>query len=185
MENHNSVLGIREYALGKGASACAVDIEEAANQPGQLASSGPFIKVKPRTVQTRNTSKLQNEESRGDACNLFAFPSECNFTGLRFNLDLVNLIKENNEATLEGTPFAKSKRWMVLIDAAKGCATQPPNLSEFPADFVVMSFYKMLPNCLKRLTLVEALLLLQLLTLTLLKEGKRWRSFLRMVLLRS
>lgn len=65
MENHNSVLGIREYALGKGASACAVDIEEAANQPGQLASSGPFIKVKPRAVQTRNTSKLQNEESRG------------------------------------------------------------------------------------------------------------------------
>ncbi|XP_013587006.1 PREDICTED: molybdenum cofactor sulfurase isoform X1 [Brassica oleracea var. oleracea] len=143
MENHNSVLGIREYALGKGASACAVDIEEAANQPGQLASSGPFIKVKPRAVQTRNTSKLQNEESRGDACNLFAFPSECNFTGLRFNLDLVNLIKENNEAILEGTPFAKSKRWMVLIDAAKGCATQPPNLSEFPADFVVLSFYKL------------------------------------------
>ncbi|CAN7098649.1 unnamed protein product [Brassica rapa subsp. narinosa] len=139
MENHNSVLGIREYALGKGASACAVDIEEAANQP----SSGPFIKVKPRAVQRRNTSQLQNEESRGDACNLFAFPSECNFTGLRFNLDLVNLIKENNEATLEGTPFAKSKRWMVLIDAAKGCATQPPNLSEFPADFVVMSFYKL------------------------------------------
>ncbi|KAJ0257164.1 Molybdenum cofactor sulfurase [Hirschfeldia incana] len=143
MENHNSVLGIREYALGKGSSACAVDIEEAANQPGQLASSGPLIKVKHRAVQRRNTSKLQNEESRGDACNLFAFPSECNFTGLRFNLDLVNLIKENSEATLEGTPFAKSKRWMVLIDAAKGCATQPPNLSEFPADFVVMSFYKL------------------------------------------
>ncbi|CAH8381281.1 unnamed protein product [Eruca vesicaria subsp. sativa] len=143
MENHNSVLGIREYALGQGASACAVDIEEAADQPGQLASSGPSIKVKPRAVQTRNTSKLQKEESRGDACNLFAFPSECNFTGLRFNLDLVNLIKEKNEATLEGTPFAKSKRWMVLIDAAKGCATHPPNLSEFPADFVVMSFYKL------------------------------------------
>lgn len=65
MENHNSVLGIREYALGLGASACAVDIEEAANQPGQLASSGPSIKVKHRAVQMRNTSKLQKEESRG------------------------------------------------------------------------------------------------------------------------
>lgn len=32
--------------------------------------------------------------------------------------------------------------WMVLIDAAKGCVTQPPDLSKFPADFVVMSFYK-------------------------------------------
>jgi molybdenum cofactor sulfurtransferase len=47
MENHNSVLGIREYALAQGASACAVDIEEAANQPGQLTNSGPSIKEMP------------------------------------------------------------------------------------------------------------------------------------------
>ncbi|KAF8412741.1 hypothetical protein HHK36_000710 [Tetracentron sinense] len=32
--------------------------------------------------------------------------------------------------------------WKVLIDAAKGCATQPPDLASFPADFVVISFYK-------------------------------------------
>lgn len=31
---------------------------------------------------------------------------------------------------------------MVLIDAAKGCATEPPNLDVYPADFVVCSFYK-------------------------------------------
>ena len=31
---------------------------------------------------------------------------------------------------------------MVLIDAAKGCATKPPDLSKYPADFVVISFYK-------------------------------------------
>lgn len=35
-------------------------------------------------------------------------------------------------------------RWMVLIDAAKGCVTQPPDLSKYPVDFVVMSFYKVL-----------------------------------------
>ncbi|AAG10824.1 Similar to molybdopterin cofactor sulfurase [Arabidopsis thaliana] len=143
MENHNSVLGIREYALAQGASACAVDIEEAANQPGQLTNSGPSIKVKHRAVQMRNTSKLQKEESRGNAYNLFAFPSECNFSGLRFNLDLVKLMKENTETVLQGSPFSKSKRWMVLIDAAKGCATLPPDLSEYPADFVVLSFYKL------------------------------------------
>jgi molybdenum cofactor sulfurtransferase len=39
--------------------------------------------------------------------------------------------------------FIRSKRWMVLIDAAKGCATLPPDLSEYPADFVVLSFYKL------------------------------------------
>lgn len=33
---------------------------------------------------------------------------------------------------------------MVLIDAAKGCATEPPDLSKYKADFVVMSFYKVI-----------------------------------------
>jgi selenocysteine lyase/cysteine desulfurase len=33
---------------------------------------------------------------------------------------------------------------MVLIDAAKGCATEPPNLTVYPADFVVCSFYKVI-----------------------------------------
>lgn len=33
-------------------------------------------------------------------------------------------------------------RWMVLVDAAKGSATDPPDLARYPADFVVFSFYK-------------------------------------------
>ncbi|RDX99355.1 Molybdenum cofactor sulfurase, partial [Mucuna pruriens] len=32
---------------------------------------------------------------------------------------------------------------MVLIDAAKGCATVPPDLSKYPTDFVAISFYKL------------------------------------------
>ena len=43
----------------------------------------------------------------GDAYNLFAFPSECNFSGLRFSLDLVKIIKEDSERILEGSPFCK------------------------------------------------------------------------------
>ena len=33
-------------------------------------------------------------------------------------------------------------RWRVLLDAAKGAATSPPDLSRFPADFVALSYYK-------------------------------------------
>lgn len=33
-------------------------------------------------------------------------------------------------------------RWFVLVDAAKGCSTDPPDLARYPADFVVFSFYK-------------------------------------------
>ncbi|KAK4398729.1 Molybdenum cofactor sulfurase [Sesamum angolense] len=78
MENHNSVLGIREYALKEGAAAIAVDIED-----GKSA-----IQIIPHFTE-------------------------------------------------------ESGRWMVLIDAAKGSATSPPDLSKYKADFVVVSFYKL------------------------------------------
>ncbi|KAI3748167.1 hypothetical protein L6452_11075 [Arctium lappa] len=32
--------------------------------------------------------------------------------------------------------------WMVLLDAAKGCSIDSPDLSKYKADFVVISFYK-------------------------------------------
>ncbi|KAF3433346.1 hypothetical protein FNV43_RR24448 [Rhamnella rubrinervis] len=70
-----------------------------------------------------------------DEHNLFAFPSECNFSSLRFNLDMVKIKKEDSKRILEGSPFC-NRKWMVLIDAAKGCTTEL-------TDFVVISFYKM------------------------------------------
>ncbi|XP_057988840.1 molybdenum cofactor sulfurase isoform X1 [Hevea brasiliensis] len=134
MENHNSVLGIREYALSQGAAAFAVDIESPVHHDG--------IKVSLHPVQRRYEAEFMEGEPMGDAYNLFAFPSECNFSGFRFSLELVKLIKDNSERILGGSQFCKGS-WMVLIDAAKGCATQPPDLSKYPADFVVISFYKL------------------------------------------
>lgn len=140
MENHNSVLGIREYALTQGAAACAVDIEETANCGNGDKTSFP-VKVLQHPIQRRNEVKSWEEEPKGDAFNLFAFPSECNFSGSRYSLELVNFIK-NAPETEKGSPLSKGS-WMVLIDAAKGCATEPPDLSKYKADFVVLSFYKL------------------------------------------
>ncbi|KAK9004716.1 hypothetical protein V6N11_042174 [Hibiscus sabdariffa] len=142
MENHNSVLGLREYALSQGAAAFAVDINEAVDQDGASRNSLTSVKVSQHSVQRRNEAKVLEGAAIGDAYNLFAFPSECNFSGMRFGLDLVNIVKQNAEIFLEGSPYSKG-RWMVLIDAAKGCATRPPDLSLYPADFVVISFYKL------------------------------------------
>lgn len=142
MENHNSVLGLREYALNQGAAAFAVDINEAVDQDGASRSSLTSCKVLQHPVQIRNEAKVLEGELTGDAYNLFAFPSECNFSGMRFSLDLVNNVKQNAEKILEGSPYSKG-HWMVLIDAAKGFAAQPPDLSLYPADFVVISFYKL------------------------------------------
>ncbi|THG16873.1 hypothetical protein TEA_020607 [Camellia sinensis var. sinensis] len=150
MENHNSVLGIREYvdhnfsryALNKGATAFAIDIEEAAHVGVGFRSPVSSIKVLRHHIQRRNEARILAEELTGNAFNLFAFPSECNFSGSRFSLDLVNIIKDDSERVLEGSPYCKG-RWMVLLDAAKGCATEPPDLSKYQADFVIISFYKL------------------------------------------
>ncbi|CAN6173194.1 unnamed protein product [Urochloa humidicola] len=143
IENHNSVLGIREYALSKGATVSAVDVEEVVD-PSKNHGSGLF-KVSKHSNQRRgddvplhNYQNGRQTASSGNNLNLFALPSECNFSGHKFNLSLVKLIKEGK---FLGTSQQQGQ-WMVLIDAAKGCTTEPPNLTVYPADFVVCSFYK-------------------------------------------
>ncbi|KAL5073402.1 hypothetical protein RYX36_012386 [Vicia faba] len=138
MENHNSVLGIREYALGQGAAAIAVDIEDVPPRLEEEFST----KMSLHQAQRRKVAGLQEGEPTGDVYNLFAFPSECNFSGLRFDLDLAKIIKEDSSRIL-GTSVCKNGRWLVLIDAAKGSATTPPDLSKYPVDFVALSFYKL------------------------------------------
>ncbi|XP_054814716.1 molybdenum cofactor sulfurase isoform X2 [Prosopis cineraria] len=134
MENHNSVLGIREYALDQGASAIAVDIEEDMH-PG-ISGDTISVRISPHQVQRRKGYGLQEQEPAGDVYDLFAFPSECNFSGLRFSLDLVRIIKEDSRRILGDSSFCKNGQWKVLIDAAKGCSTKPPDLSKYPADFM-------------------------------------------------
>ncbi|XP_021306239.1 molybdenum cofactor sulfurase isoform X2 [Sorghum bicolor] len=136
--------GIR-YALSKGATVSAVDVEEVVD-PSNNHESDRFFKVSKHSNQRRGDDLLLHNYQNGSLTaisgnnlNLFAFPSECNFSGHKFNLNLVKLIKEG-----KFMDFSSQQRgqWMVLIDAAKGCTTEPPNLSLYPADFVVCSFYK-------------------------------------------
>nr|CAD1834558.1 unnamed protein product [Ananas comosus var. bracteatus] len=145
MENHNSVLGIREYALNKGATALAVDIEEVEPHDLRDETHESSIRILKHAVQRRVEDlvpqNLQNGKLSGNVYNLFAFPSECNFSGQKFPLDLVKVIKEDGGKIL-GVPSHQRNCWMVLIDAAKGCSTEPPDLATYPADFVIFSFYK-------------------------------------------
>ncbi|KAH9288390.1 hypothetical protein KI387_032507, partial [Taxus chinensis] len=145
MENHNSVLGIREYALDKGATAIAVDIEDmewdSRNQDSGICSNRvPKFKFRSRQRRLKQTS--QDEMSNRDVYHLFAFPLECNFSGKKFDLNLVKMIQEGRHVDGMESAATCRGRCMVLLDAAKGCGTQPPDLLKFPVDFVVLSFYK-------------------------------------------
>ncbi|RYQ85529.1 hypothetical protein Ahy_B10g105095 isoform C [Arachis hypogaea] len=129
------------YALGQGAASIAVDIEE--NEAPGVSGENIAMKISPHQVQRRKVAGLLEGKPDGHVYNLFAFPSECNFSGLRFDLDLVKIIKEHSSRDLGISSVCKNGQWMVLIDAAKGCATMPPDLSKYPADFVSISFYKL------------------------------------------
>ncbi|KAG9439484.1 hypothetical protein H6P81_019649 [Aristolochia fimbriata] len=144
VENHNSVLGIREYALNHEAAALAVDIEEAVETGGSdNRLNQTSVNMIQHPVQRRVfPGQVPNSTQSGTVYNLFAFPSECNFSGTKFDLNLVNVIKKYPGRVLGNSPFCRGQ-WMVLIDAAKGCGTQPPDLTLFPADFAILSFYKM------------------------------------------
>ncbi|KAK9150975.1 hypothetical protein Syun_009284 [Stephania yunnanensis] len=146
-ENHNSVLGMREYALSQGAVAFAVDIEEVECGSGLLGDDCSSVWMSPHAAQRRSTARDFDEAPKADSIghvyNLFAFPSECNFSGVKYSPDLANIVKQDHHNALEGSPYCRGS-WMVLIDAAKGSATEPPDLTSFPADFVVISFYKAL-----------------------------------------
>ncbi|KAI4363608.1 hypothetical protein MLD38_019803 [Melastoma candidum] len=136
VENHNSVLGIREYALQQGASACAIDIENPDN------SCTGSLKITRHPLQRRC---FLNDKAPGGACSLLAIPSECNFSGTKLSTDHVIAVKEDFRRQIEGHNYHRldNHKLLVLVDAAKGCATEKLDLRSCDIDFVVISFYKM------------------------------------------
>jgi molybdenum cofactor sulfurtransferase len=133
-DNHNSVIGIREVAALHGASTQCIhpsDIQITSTEK-QLSPPSPSL---PSLLKEKKLTQ-----------HLFAFPLESNFSGTRYSEDLVLAIQNQTLEILPDSTTANSTssngKWRVLVDAAKACATHPPNLSTYPADFVVLSYYK-------------------------------------------
>ncbi len=110
-DNHNSVNGIREFARAKGAA----------------------ISYAPLVMPDLRLDLARLETSLGEAdpaqSNLFAYPAQSNFSGVKHPLDLV--------------ANAQSKGWRVLLDAAAFVPTSRLDLTAAQPDFVTLSFYKM------------------------------------------
>ncbi len=110
-DNHNSVNGIREFAKAKGAE---VDY-------------APLVAPELRLDRKRLDSLFENADAA--RANLFAYPAQSNFTGVKHPLELVTR--------------AKAKGWDVLLDVAAFVPTSRLDLSAVRPDFVTVSFYKM------------------------------------------
>ena len=110
VDNHNSVNGIREFACRGGA---AVDYSP---------MTFPELRIE-RAALTAFLAKA------GAGDNLFAFPAQSNFSGVKHPLDLVG--------------EAQSLGWDVLLDAAAFVPTNRLDLGVVKPEFVSVSFYKM------------------------------------------
>lgn len=110
-DNHNSVNGIREFAVARGAT----------------------LSYAPLTIPDLRLDRPALDALLGEAdpaaTNLFAYPAQSNFSGVRHPLELVRV--------------ARSKGWDVLLDAAAFVPTSRLDLRVVQPDFVSVSFYKM------------------------------------------
>ncbi len=110
-DNHNSVNGIREFARAKGATIHYAPL------------AMPDLRL---DVARVDTLLGQADPARP---NLFAYPAQSNFSGVKHPLDLI--------------AKAQSKGWRVLLDAAAFVPTSRLDLTAAQPDFVTLSFYKM------------------------------------------
>jgi len=114
-DNHNSVNGVRQYALAKGAT-----VEYA-------GLTFPELRLDRDDVLARLAGT--GAPQRSGAPRLFAFPAQSNFSGVKHPLEFV----------AEAHRFG----WDVLLDAAAFAPTNRLDLEAVQPDFVSISFYKM------------------------------------------
>ncbi|KAG2483027.1 hypothetical protein HYH03_018058 [Edaphochlamys debaryana] len=119
-ENHNSVLGVREYALKAGGSFQAVNESFVERWAVRGDASGDH-----NPANTRFPAPTYS---------LFVYPAEDNFAGVKYPLEWVRAIQSRS---------SDSHRWLVMVDAAAFVPTQPLDLNRTPVDFLDLSFYKM------------------------------------------
>jgi molybdenum cofactor sulfurtransferase len=110
-DNHNSVNGIREFAKVRGAHVTYV----------------PLIKPNLRIDREKLDGIIDSVDM--DTNNLFAFPAQSNYSGVKHPLDLIEQ--------------AHSKGMDVLLDAAAYVPTSRLDLDVVKPEFVALSFYKM------------------------------------------
>ena len=130
-QNHNSVLGIREVAMDQGAQFLAIpEAEMADDKCNHFFGGAPCAAGKTR----RHVLLTEFPET---TYNLFAFPAEDNYAGVKYPLDWITMFHEKSRGE------AGTGKWLVLLDAAAFVPTNTLDLHTYPADFVSVSFYKM------------------------------------------
>ncbi|CAH0729350.1 unnamed protein product, partial [Brenthis ino] len=125
LDNHTSVIGLRELAEEKNADVINISHKEF------LSSLKPIHESK----TCHNKSNKSNT--------LLAYPAQNNFNGFKYPVDCISNIKKGClNGFLKKQLCAVNCNWYILLDAASFVATSNLDLSITQPDFVCMSFYK-------------------------------------------
>ncbi|KAH7650008.1 cysteine desulfurase selenocysteine lyase-like PLP dependent transferase superfamily [Cryptosporidium bovis] len=122
--NHNSVLGIREYTTLFGAEFKALSYSDV---------EYILSRRKKSAVNNHLVNDLLNHKYE-DYC-LFAFPGKDNFAGEKYPLSWIKDVQNYG--------LSDNCEWKVLLDAAALVPTERLDMNKYPADFAVVSFYKL------------------------------------------
>mmetsp|Transcript_24514 Transcript_24514/g.58276 ORF Transcript_24514/g.58276 Transcript_24514/m.58276 type:complete len:692 (-) Transcript_24514:359-2434(-) len=125
-ENHNSVLGQRQYALAHGASFQAVDED--------WVDTWLFGDNSESQDIDESLASPPGDGAEEPVYSLFAFPGEDNFAGVKYPLEWIHGVRAKS---------TENTKWFSMLDAAAFVHAQPLDLTAYPADFVSISFYKM------------------------------------------
>lgn len=110
-DSHTSVLGMREVVNTKNVTCIERDDFLARN----------FVK------------EIARQNFDGNS--LCVFPAQCNFSGFKYPLDMINCVLETRLREGNG-------KWYVCLDAASFASTNHLDLQKYRPDFVCLSFYK-------------------------------------------
>ncbi|KNC86408.1 hypothetical protein SARC_01458 [Sphaeroforma arctica JP610] len=140
--NHNSVVGIREYAHAKKATIKVMTDKEVERCLDQKCNHGAIPETPTEDPSSWDQLNLSDEHC-GNAYmnedrktyNLFAYPPEDNFCGVKYPLDWIEKI--------EKVGMCGKRDWKVVLDAAAFVPTQKLDLGLHKPSFVDVSFYKM------------------------------------------
>ena len=163
-DNHTSVVGMREVAAKHGATiVCTteqyiVDSVQPAAQPiavpvSVINSHHTALSGREALSSTSNAEQQQLSIQQVDVSShcahlsgapfhLFAYPAQSNFSGRKYPLSWTKDVP-SGRVCVTGLQHNICGTWLVLLDAASHVSTGPLDLSEHPAHFVALSFYKM------------------------------------------
>ena len=132
--NHNSVVGVREHALARGANFSVLTPSAldalAASHARDGVLRGPFAAAAASAAATKATAS-------DPLVHLLAVPAEDNFDGTKYgHARWTALAAAVSRAS-------DTSKWRVLLDAAALAATGALNLTRAAPDYVALSFYKM------------------------------------------